>query len=122
MPSVRTINDWISGKGGVPAEEVLELSAKVARAREEGYDAIAHDCLNIADDNGKDIRITDKGAQVTDHDVIQRAKLRVETRLKLLACWDPKRYGNKIDLTTKGENLNTATSINITREIIQPKE
>ena len=26
---------------------------------------------------------------------IQRSKLRVETRLKLLAKWDPKRYGER---------------------------
>lgn len=123
MPAVRTINDWIAGKNNLTPEETLELSAKVARARNEGYDAIAHDCLNIADDNGLDMRIIDKGERsitVVDHDVIQRSKLRVETRLKLLACWDPKRYGNKVDVTTQGDKLE-GNAIHITREVIGGK-
>ena len=30
-------------------------------------------------------------------------KLQIETRLKLLAKWDPKRYGDKVDLNHGGE-------------------
>ena len=90
MPPVRTVYNW--------ERDIPEFTAEFARARQLGYDAIAHDCLNIADDNGRDMRITDKDEMVTDHDVIQRAKLRVDTRLKLLACWDPKRFGPKIDI------------------------
>ena len=30
--------------------------------------------------------------------MIQRAKLRIDTRLKLLSKWDPKRYGDKLDI------------------------
>ena len=101
MPAVPTINKW--------RLEDPDINSRVAQARDEGFDAIAQDCLNIADDNGKDTRITDKGVEVTDHDVIQRAKLRVETRLKLLACWDPKRYGNKVDLTSNGNSLPAPT-------------
>jgi hypothetical protein len=29
---------------------------------------------------------------------VQRAKLRIDTRLKLLSKWDPKRYGEKLAL------------------------
>ena len=72
------------------------LGIAYARAREDGFDAIALDCLNIADDNGRDIRYTEDDIELVNHDVIQRAKLRVETRLKLLAKWDPKRYGERI--------------------------
>ena len=66
---------------------------------------MAADCLNIADDNSRDKRILEDGREVVDSDVVQRAKLRIETRLKLLACWDPKRYGNKIDHTTGGNPI-----------------
>jgi hypothetical protein len=97
MPAVRTVSHW--------KEKHPQFSADFARARDEGFDAIAVDCLNIADDNGKDVRYTDKGEETVNTDVIQRAKLRVETRLKLLAKWDPKRYGEKIaiDQTTRAE-------------------
>ena len=94
MPAVPTINLWRSKD---PA-----IDSRVARARDDGFDALALDCLNIADDNGRDLRVLANGSVVTDSDVVQRSKLRIETRLKLLACWDPKRYGNKVDVTSGG--------------------
>ena len=89
MPAYRTVYHW--------QDDHPEFLANVARARTDGYESLAVDCLHISDDNGRDVRFTEKGAVVVDTDVIQRAKLRVETRLKLLACWDPKRYGPKVE-------------------------
>ena len=77
MPHRSVFYDWM--------ETRPELSRRFARAREEGEDMIALDCLNIADDNGKDTRILEDGKEITDGDVVQRAKLRIDTRLKLLA-------------------------------------
>lgn len=88
LPAVRTVSAWRS------ANETFD--ADFARARDEGFDAIALDALHIADDNGKDTRYTKDGAEVADSEWISRSKLRVDTRLKLLAKWDPKRYGDKI--------------------------
>ncbi len=79
-------------------KENEEFSQDIARARALGYDAIAADCLLISDDASGDFRLGEKSVLVdTDH--IQRAKLRIETRLKLLAKWDPKRYGEKVAVT-----------------------
>ena len=64
------------------------LALRFARARVEGFDAIADKCVAIADDQSAED--------------IQRSKLQVETRLKLLAKWDPKRYGDKIQHTGEG--------------------
>ena len=75
------------------------LSERVARAREEGYDAIAEETLDIADDGSNDYTKDKDGHDVLDSEHIQRSKLRIETRLKLLAKWDPKRYGDKMDHT-----------------------
>ena len=87
MPSHSTVYDWAS------ADE--ELSARIARARELGFDAIAMEALAIADDSALDTIETDRGKSL-DKEWVQRSKLRVETRLKLLAKWDPKRYGEMI--------------------------
>lgn len=90
MPAVRTISDWKT------AHEAF--SANFARARDEGFDAIAADCLAIADDKSGDVRIIgseDGEREVCNTEFVQRAKLRIETRLKLLAKWDPKRYGER---------------------------
>jgi hypothetical protein len=85
MPGLRTVYDWLEKSG--------EDAARFARAREAGYDMIAADCLQIADDGGNN----------PNH-----AKLRVETRLKLLSKWDPKRWGDAFQVKHaghEGQNL-----------------
>ena len=72
-----------------------ELEKRHQQARDEGYDAIALDTLRIADDKAEDYISTDKGTS-GNSTAVARAKLQVETRLKLLAKWDPRRYGDKI--------------------------
>lgn len=57
-----------------------EVSRVIARARELGFDAIAVDGLNIVDN--------------LDEDPASR-RVRSDYRLKLLAKWDPKRYGDR---------------------------
>ena len=91
MPNWRTVYDWIS------ADE--ELAARIAHARDLGFDAIAEDILDIADDGTNDWveRKRKDGSvdTVMDSEHVQRSKLRIETRLKLLAKWAPKKYGDK---------------------------
>jgi len=87
MPATNTVHDW--GKADP------ELSAAIARARETGFDVIAQDALAIADDGTRDTIETDQGP-IMDKEWVARSKLRVETRLKLLSKWDPKRYGERL--------------------------
>jgi hypothetical protein len=88
MPGRDAVYDWMSNDE--------ELSRHIARAREAGFDQIALDALNIADNSERDTILTDKGGEVPNSEWISRSRLRVETRLKLLAKWDPKRYGDRI--------------------------
>jgi hypothetical protein len=71
------------------------LAIAYARAREDGFDVIAQECLEIADETSRDT-IRTEGGERANAEWISRSKLRVETRLKLLAKWDPKRYGEKV--------------------------
>lgn len=89
MPDPSTVWDW--------AKSDPNLSQDIARARESGFDALAAQCIEIADDERHDWRMTKKGV-IMNEVAVSRAKLQVETRLKLLAKWDPKRYGDKIDV------------------------
>lgn len=100
MPAYRTVKDWADED----SPRGKAVSAAIARAREEGFDALAAECLEIADDGSRDYTQTTDGRIVPDHDHIQRSKLRIETRLKLLAKWDPKRYGEAV--TLKGDKDN----------------
>jgi hypothetical protein len=81
-------------------DEGVGLSAAIARAREVGYEALAEECLLIADNPqwGQVQTMTDKGTSTTVEDMLGHRKLRIETRLKLLAKWNPKKYGDRVQL------------------------
>jgi hypothetical protein len=121
MPNWRTVYDWISGDA--------VFAAQVARARELGFDAIAEDILDIADDGTNDWveRKRQNGTVMTvvDSEHVQRSKLRIETRLKLLACWDPKKYGDKktVDVGNKeGETLKVDSNVDTVALTLQLAE
>lgn len=65
------------------AREDEALTLAYAQARDAGADAIAEQTLDIADST----------KAISEH--VQLSKLRIDTRLKLLACWSPKKYGTK---------------------------
>lgn len=99
MPPVRTVSQW---KADHP-----RFAADFARARDDGYDAIAAECLRIADATERDTIIVGAGEnerEAANTEWISRSKLRVETRLKLLAKWDPKRYGEKVTAELTGKD------------------
>jgi len=83
-----------------------ELNDAIARAREDGEDKIAADCLEIADNATNDYMTKQDGegaaAYALNGEHIQRSKLRIETRLKLLAKWNPKKYGERASLEHTG--------------------
>jgi hypothetical protein len=93
FPAWRTVYDWMWRDA--------ELSTAIARARDIGYDALAEECLYIADTPhmGKK-KVFTSGADddedsvtVTEEDMLGHRKLQIETRLKLLAKFNPKKYG-----------------------------
>lgn len=88
MPCDDTVRDW--------AEHDKSFGRAIARAREAGFDAIALEALAIADETHLDTKKREDGSEAPDSEWISRSRLRVETRLKLLAKWDPKRYGDLI--------------------------
>lgn len=96
MPGLSTVYDWQSAD--------KDISGRFARAREAGFDQIALDALRIADDATSDRATDSEGRERVDNEAIQRSRLRVETRLKLLAKWDPKRYGDRLHQELTGAN------------------
>ena len=98
MPADRTVRLW--------CQEDTAIAAAIARAREMGEDALAEQCLEIADDARNDWmeRQGEDGGEGwrLNGDHVQRSKLRIETRLKLLAKWNPKKYGDKVSAELSG--------------------
>ena len=111
MPDASTVWDWQKARE--------DVSQAIARARELGEDVIAADVLNIVDAEPERVA-TMHGTAIDSADVANR-KMRAEYRLKLLAKWNPKRWGDKVDVTS-GDKPIEGNTIHITREVIGHKE
>lgn len=133
MPALRTVYDWVDADNDADGKKT-GFSARFARAREDGEDMIAVDCLDIAD-NQVDEPLIDpstgvpvmKDGQIikTKSNVsVQHAKLRIETRLKLLAKWNPKKYGEKVqqEVTGKDGGPIQTTVTKVERVIVRPAD
>lgn len=95
MPKRQTFYDWLASDDS--------LSVQFARAREEGCEAMADETLVIADERPEINPIIDsKTGEVIRIDLssayIQWQRNRIDTRLKLLACWNPSKYGTKVQM------------------------
>ena len=95
MPERRTVYDWL--------ERIDGLSVQFARAREAGCDAMAEESLSIMDREPLAV-FDDAGNKRYDSGSIAWNKNRAEHRLKLLACWNPKKYGSKVQLGGDPDN------------------
>jgi hypothetical protein len=81
-----------------------EFAERFAHAREIGLDVIAEETLAIANTPVEGVRIeeSDTGTKTVKEDALGHRKLQIETRLKLLAKWNPKKYGDKLDIEHSG--------------------
>jgi hypothetical protein len=86
MPAWRTVYQW--------REAHPDFDAAIARARVPGFDAIAEETLEIIDTFPM-MADSESGSRI-DSGHVAWLKNRVEQRMKLLAKWDPKRFGDKL--------------------------
>ena len=108
MPAWRTVYDWMAADD--------DFAANIARARDLGADAIAEETLAIVDsepERGSDGKI--------DSAWVAHQKLRAEHRLKLLAKWNPKKYGDKIQAEHTGANGGAITQSIMVSFVSAPK-
>lgn len=103
----RTLFNWI-------ADDKHPMFHLYTRAKEMQADFLAEEMIDIADDGSNDFMTITKGDQtyeVENKEWTSRSKLRVEARKWAASKLKPKKYGDKLDLTSYGEKL--PTSINI---------
>lgn len=80
-PKRRTVSDW--------TQKDSAFAARFARAREEGFDVLAERVYELANEEPS----RDNHGRV-DSGWVQWRRNQMEYLLKLLAKWDPKRYGD----------------------------
>lgn len=108
-PSWRTVYDWL--------EKDEDFATRFARARELGQDAIAEETLQIIDTFPMEA-VSDSGSRL-DSAHVAWLKNRVEQRMKLLAKWNPKKWGDKVDLTSDGKAVGLAINIDLGKDTTQ---
>lgn len=84
-------------------------NALYARACNERAEAILDEAYEIADDNRKDtIQIYDKEGKpidIEDKEWTNRSRLRLDLRKWHLSKLNPKKYGDRLDITSKDEKI-----------------
>jgi hypothetical protein len=98
MPSESVIRNWV-------LDNREGFAAQYAQARETGYQAMADEIIEIADDSSQDTIIDPvSGATKTNSEFVNRSRLRVDTRKWLLAKALPKIYGDKVHTELTGKD------------------
>lgn len=100
MPAYSTVYTWLDEGTGPDG-----FGEQFRSARARGLDKIADDCIAIADESENDTFINGDGMRVVNQEVIQRSRLRIDTRLRLLGKWNRSKYGEGVDITSGGEKL-----------------
>lgn len=97
MPAARTVREWV--------EKHPNISAAIARARESGEEWLAAECLLIAKTPQMGVTIIEKPNEAGELVVVERRtadmtrhrEMNIDIRLKLLAKWNPKKWGDKLE-------------------------
>lgn len=108
MPCYKTVFNWLNPESDYHDREFLH---NYTRANEIRAEKEFEQILTIADSTGADIITDDMGNKVTNHAVIQRDRLRVDSRKWRLGKMQPKKYGEKLDITSDNKPINDSKVI-----------
>ena len=102
----------ICASEGMPVQSIVynwltvdkDFSEKYARAREQQAEHYLDEIIAISDDVSLDEIIDGEGNPRTNHEAIQRSRLKVDTRKWAMSKLAPKKYGDKIQQEIVGAN------------------
>ncbi len=94
MPSKTTVFRWL--------RENKEFRNQYATAKDESADALFEETIDIADGSVDEAKQADPKASGA---VVNAIRLKVDTRKWMMSKMKPKKYGDKLDMTTNGKDL-----------------
>lgn len=100
MPSIRTVLNWLND----PLNE--EFVRNYTRARELQADVLADEIISLSDSERRTTTINsggEFGGNKSESDNPQRTRLQIDARKWKASKLAPKKYGDRLDVTTKGE-------------------
>lgn len=105
MPSPATFWRWHM--------DDADLRDKVARARENGVEALLDEAVEIAntplmgEEETRTVGTNGAERRVVMKEMLGHRRLQIETRVKYAQMIAPRKYGPKLDLTSDGEKLSS---------------
>lgn len=114
MPDVTTILRWVFDTSPSEAMKVFQKNYEVAREMRAEY--VFEETLEIADDTSGDMMkvtrsVTKKGKTkkveefTANHANVHRSRLRVDTRKWFLSRMAPKKFADRVDITSGGKAI-----------------
>jgi hypothetical protein len=106
MPPDPTVRRWV-------IVDEQGFAAQYVRARDIALDRMADEIVEIADNPqiGEKIKHGKDGTEITEGDMIEHRRLRVDARKWYLCKLAPKRYGDRLDLgNADGQPLQIAVT------------
>ncbi len=129
MPTVKTILNWLTEGDKEDGQEWAKTFLRqYAHAKQEQADFLAEEIIEIADEKhndvlrSKEVRNADGSKMVLleeNKEFTNRSRLRVDARKWIASKLKPKKYGDKLDLTSLGNKLNHGP---MQVEIVKPDE
>lgn len=95
--SYQTHLNWI--------REHPEYFDQYARAKEDQSDLLIEEMIEIADDSSQDEIVVGDGIVKMNSEYVQRSRIRIDTRKWIASKLKPKKYGDKVDVTTDGDKI-----------------
>ena len=106
MPSTSTFYIWLEERDeeGKLTIEAQEKSKRYACACEVRELKMLDEIIDIADKQSEDVmNVGDE--VIINHNVINRNRLQIDARKWALSKMNPKKYGDKADITSNGETI-----------------
>lgn len=118
MISMQTFFRWL--------RENDKFREQYARACEERLYMHTEEILEIADDARNDYmeKLDDSGnllGYTLNGEHVQRSRLRIDTRKWLMAKQNPKVYGDKLDMTTNGNDIGVSLSASQAEQLLRAR-
>ena len=113
FPDYSTIMRWV--------DKEEELCKRYARAKEAQADFMADEMIDICDDARNDF-MTKGEFEVPNKELIQRSKLRIDTRKWLASKLKPKKYGDKVQQEISGKDGGAIEVTGIDITFVKPKK
>lgn len=100
LPDQTTINEW--------RFKNHQFSLQYTKAKQVQSELLAEECLDISDDDSRDVKYTKDGDEVFNTEFAARSRIRIDTRKWLASKLAPKIYGDKQvieTVTTENDEL-----------------